>query len=236
MSLMLEAKNVTAGYSNRQVLYDVSLHVEKRERLLLIGPNGSGKSTLLKVLAGVLYPETGTVALKGKDVTKCPTDTRIRMGMGYLKQTRNTFSGLSVEENLNLSSHKQSHGVSARLNWILEIFPFLKDKLDRRAGLLSGGERQALAIGMVLMRKSDILLIDEPTAGLAPKAARMILEAIHRARESEKFSYIIVEHNLKIIQPWVSRALILNQGRIIGEEKEVSHLLDRETLEKYYFG
>jgi branched-chain amino acid transport system ATP-binding protein len=158
------------------------------------------------------------------------------MGMGYLKQTRNTFSGLSVEENLNLSSYRRGHGVSTRLDWILEIFPFLRDKLDRRAGLLSGGERQALAIGMVLMRKSDILLIDEPTAGLAPKAARMILEAIHRARESEKFSYIIVEHNLKIVQPWVSRALILNQGRIIGEEKEVLHLLNRETLEKYYFG
>ena len=236
MSLMLKAKNVTAGYGNRQVLYDVSLHVEKNERLLLIGPNGSGKSTLLKALAGELYPETGTVTLKGKDITRCPTDVRIRMGMGYLKQTRNTFSGLSVEENLNLSSYRRGHGVSARLDWILEIFPFLRDKLDRRAGLLSGGERQALAIGMVLMRESDILLIDEPTAGLAPKAARMILEAIHRARESEKFSYIIVEHNLKIIQPWVSRALILNQGRITGEEKEVSHLLDRATLEKHYFG
>ncbi|MCK5230153.1 MAG: ATP-binding cassette domain-containing protein, partial [Desulfobulbaceae bacterium] len=168
--------------------------------------------------------------------TKCRTDTRIRMGMGYLKQTRNTFSGLSVQENLNLSSRRQSYGVTARLDWILEIFPFLKDKLNRRAGLLSGGERQALAIGMVLMRKADILLIDEPTAGLAPKAALMILEAIHRARESEKFPYIIVEHNLRIVHPWVSRALILNQGRIVGEEKEISHLLDRETLEKHYFG
>jgi ABC-type branched-subunit amino acid transport system ATPase component len=97
MPLMLETKNVTAGYANRQVLHDVSLHVEKRERLLLIGPNGSGKSTLLKVLAGVLYPETGTVTLKGKAVTKCPTDTRIRMGMGYLKQTRNTFSGYRLK-------------------------------------------------------------------------------------------------------------------------------------------
>jgi branched-chain amino acid transport system ATP-binding protein len=236
MSFMLEARNITAGYGNRRVLHDVSLSAEDGERLLLIGPNGSGKSTLLKTLAGILHPEIGMVTLKGKDITKYPTDARIRMGMGYLKQTRNIFPSLSVEENLNLSNYRQCDDVNVRMDWVLEIFPFLKDKLGRRAGLLSGGERQALAIGMILMRKSDILLIDEPTAGLAPKAAGMILEAIHRARESEGFSYIIVEHNLKAVCQWVSRVLILNEGRVTGEEKEVSRLLDRGTLEKYYFG
>jgi len=232
---VLTAEGINAGYGSRQVLHDVSFTVEEGEQLLLMGPNGCGKTTLLKVLAGALRQKSGRILVYDDDLSEIPLHRRIPRGLGYLMQTRNIFPSLSVNENLHLAFW-HSHGrYGERLGWILDIFPMLRNKLDQRAGLLSGGERQALAIGMVLMRPVDLLLLDEPTAGLSPKAAADILAAIHRARQTIGFTGILVEHNLKLVQPWVSRVLVMNQGRIVADKVSPAALLDHEQLQGYYF-
>jgi len=232
---LLEATEITAGYGMRAVLHDVTLQLERGERLLLIGPNGSGKSTLLKTLAGVLHVETGNVFFRGEAINRQPTDQRMRMGMGYLRQTCNIFPSLNVEENLDISGNDHPCKTGNRLKRILRVFPDLTKKLKDRAGTLSGGQRQTLAIAMVLMRPVDLLLIDEPTAGLSPKAAAALLESIHSACEMDGFSYIMVEHNLTAIQPWISRVAAMKQGRITADVQDTSVLLDHEWLAGHYF-
>ena len=233
---MLSVQGIRASYGSQAVLHDVSLHVERSERLLLIGANGCGKTTLLKVIAGALRPEAGTVRLEGRDITRLPEDERMREGMGFLLQARNIFPSLSVEENMLLAFWNGNDKFEERRDCLLKAFPMIQNKLNRRAGLLSGGERQALAIAMTLMRPVDVLLLDEPTAGLAPKAAAVILDAIRVVQASVGFTTIMVEHNLRAVHRWVSRFVAMKHGKIVGEESDVSKLLDHQTMQRYYFG
>jgi len=234
-SALLNLSSICAGYRDRPVLHDVSLAIAKNERAALIGPNGCGKTTLLKVISGALRPTDGRVAFRDADIVHIPGHQRIGMGMGYLMQTRNIFPSLSVEENLHLSFWHGDGAFVARRDWVLGIFPMLRNRLQRRAGFLSGGERQALAIGMVLIRPVELLLLDEPTAGLSPKAAVEILEALHRAQTEERFSCIMVEHNLRLIQPWVTRVLVMQQGRVVTDCNDSGILFDPEHLQRFYF-
>lgn len=219
-----------------RLLHDVTFHINEAERLLLIGPNGCGKTTLLKILVGVLKSDFGRVLFRGQDVSSVPTHKRMQRGMGYLMQTRNVFPSLTVDENLHLSYWHEDGNFRARRDRLIAIFPMLKDRLARRAGLLSGGERQALAVCMAMMRPVDLLLVDEPTAGLSPKAAEDILRAIHEAQGAFGVASVIVEHNLRLVHHWASRVIIMKQGRIAGEEADPSALLDHDRLQKYYFG
>jgi ABC-type branched-subunit amino acid transport system ATPase component len=234
MQAVLQAEGLCAGYRDRPVLYDVSVCVAQGERIVLIGPNGCGKTTFLKTLVGVLQSTKGRVILGGADITHTSVDRRIRQGLGYLMQTNNAFPSLTVEENLRLSYWHNDGGYESRREWLLNIFPMLKDNLPRRAGLLSGGERQALAICMVLVRNVHLLLLDEPTAGLSPKAAAMILEALHRVQQETQVTSVMVEHNLKLVQPWVSRVLVMNLGRIVADGTP-DMLFDDKRLHHYYF-
>ncbi len=233
---LLSVEGVSAGYRDRPVLHEVGFSVSGGERVVLIGPNGCGKTTLLKVIAGALRPEAGSVALRGTDLAHTATHLRIQRGIGYLMQSNNIFPSLSADENLHLSFWHGNGEYAARRDWVVNVFPMLKERLKSRAGLLSGGERQALAIGMVLMRSVDLLLLDEPTAGLSPKAASDILEALHRAQQEAAFTSIMVEHNLRLVQPWISRVLVMNQGRIVADRDDPASLLDAEQLQRYYFG
>ncbi len=235
MKTRLLAQNICAGYRDRLVLQGVGMQVDHGERILLAGPNGSGKSTFLKTITGVISMKSGTLELNGEDIRSRATDWRRCNGLGYLKQNRNIFTSLSVHENLELASDNKAGGFEDRLRWALDIFPFLGRQIHSRSGLLSGGERKALAIAMILMRKTDVLLLDEPTAGLSPKAAGDILDAICRAQADEEFAMVIVEHNLGLITPMVSRAILMNQGRVLHEETEPSRLLDPKLLEQFYF-
>jgi len=235
MKPILSVKEVTAGYGDRPVLHGISLNVYPGEKLLLMGQNGSGKTTLLNVLAGVLPVIRGTVLFKGRDLWTGLGKRRGKAPLGFLMQTRNVFPSLTVEENLHLSYWRGDGEYTERREWLLSLFPMLRRLLRTRAGLLSGGERQALAISMVLIRPSDLVLFDEPTAGLSPSNSVKILEALHGAQEMAGFSAVIVEHNLKAVYRWVSRAAVMSHGRIIAEEDVPSRLLSPQVLEKYYF-
>jgi len=233
---IISASSLSAGYKERPVLHDISFSINKGEKVVLIGPNGCGKTTLLKVITGTIRSQSGDVIFQGEKLLHTATHIRILRGIGYLMQTNNIFPSLTVEENLHLSFWYGNGKFAERREWILHIFPMLKDYLKRRAGLLSGGERQALAIGMVLMRPVELLLLDEPTAGLSPKAAATILEALHTAQQESTFTSIMVEHNLRIVQPWSSRVLVMNQGRIVEDSHDPDILLDAQKLQRFYFG
>jgi ABC-type branched-subunit amino acid transport system ATPase component len=235
MHSALAVEHVNGGYRDRNILHDVSFRICAGERVLLIGPNGCGKTTLLKVLVGALDAQSGQVLFEGQDLTRAPLHLRMQAGIGYLVQTRNVFPSLSVDENLHLSYWHGDGDFLAQRDRLIDAFPMLKDRLSRRAGLLSGGERQALAVCMVMMRPVKLLFLDEPTAGLAPKAAEEILQAIHEAQDRLGCTSLTVEHNLRLVHRWVSRVLVMRQGRLVSQDVEPSALLDHDRLQEYYF-
>lgn len=234
---LIKIEGIHAGYGKRKVLFGVDMDIEAGKVTLLIGPNGSGKSTLIKVIVGILKPEKGRILYKGDDITHLLPEERVNMGMGYLRQNRNTFPALTVKENLELAGYGlDSKKVNERIDQILSYFPFLQDKLNTRAGLLSGGERQALAIGMVLMKEKEILILDEPTAGLSPIAAREILKSIERINKENMRTILIVEHNVKLLLGWVGRIIIMRNGRILKDlENQEKFVEELEEIEKAFF-
>jgi branched-chain amino acid transport system ATP-binding protein len=234
----IEVISVSAGYRGRPVLRDVSLSVVAGQRIALIGPNGCGKSTLFRVMAGVLRATAGEVHLDGSDLGAGSTDIRIRLGLGYLTQTRNVFAGLSVKENLVLAGESMDAAnfgrSTARIEKLFQLFPTLGERPDCRAGLLSGGQRQALATAMVLMRPPKALLLDEPVAGLSPVAAVSLMTAIRSLQADEGFALIVVEHRLKLVQPHVDRVLVMREGRIVDDTTDTERMLDGAWLFAHY--
>jgi ABC-type branched-subunit amino acid transport system ATPase component len=235
---ILGAENLSVKYTTELVLRGITLDISAGERLLLIGPNGSGKTTLLKAIIGLLRMETGRIYFDSQDVTASSVQSRIRRGISYLLQQRNIVPGLSVEENLTLGGYHLRRGeVEKQKEKVLNSASILKGKLKTRAGLLSGGERQALALGMVLMRNPKLLLLDEPSAGLAPRTASAIIESIEALQESFEVSAIcMVEHNLKLALQWASRIILLVQGRIVYTSDSPRTFINKpEELEKFFF-
>jgi ABC-type branched-subunit amino acid transport system ATPase component len=226
----LEICGLSAGYGGRPVLDGVSLTLAQGERLALIGPNGCGKSTLLRAVTAEVVESGGSIRHLGIEIGHMETDEIVRRGVAYLRQTRNIFTGLSVGENLDLASW--GDGVDRKA--VLASFPVLSDRERVRAGLLSGGERQALAIAMVLMRNVSLLLLDEPIAGLSPKNAAMILEGISKLQRQSGFATIVVEHRLRLIRPHVQRVVIMVRGIIQEDTTDTGILEDQARLEKHY--
>ena len=176
---MLRLKDIHASYNKREILRGASIEVRKGEITALVGPNGAGKSTLLKVISGLLKTLNGKVYLSDKDITPLPTHLRVKLGISYFLQGGSVFPHLRVCDNLELGGINLSNGrIEERTEEVLKIFPHLKDKFKSRAGLLSGGERQMLALGIVLMTRPKLLLLDEPSTGLAPKLVREILDKV----------------------------------------------------------
>ena len=233
---LLEIKNLSCGYGDRPVLNGVNLSVREGEAVLLAGPNGCGKSTFLKAVIGALPLTDGEVAFGGEPLAGKSVEERVRLGIGYLRQTDNIFPGQTVEENLMLAgmSLAKTEYATAR-NGMLELFDFLKPKLAQRAGSLSGGQRQALALAMVFMRPQRLYLLDEPTAGLSPKAAQDIMERVHRfAKDGANRAILMVEHRLDLLA-WIDRAVFLSQGRVKSETSDPRQFLDANWLAKNYF-
>lgn len=233
----VEAYAIHAGYGKKEILQGVSFSSKKGEILALIGPNGAGKSTLLKVLAGFLKPTEGSVHLYGYDVTNLPPYERVKHGLAYLIQGGKVFPSLTVQENLAMGAFTvPSENRKENLKLVVDLFPRLKELFNRRAGLLSGGERQALALGMVLMQNPKVLLLDEPSAGLSPKLVQEILEKIKKINEEWKISVLLVEQNVRGALSIAHRVIALANGKLVLETDEPEKLLAQGALEKLFLG
>ncbi len=235
METMLKLENIYAGYGKREVIKGINLSVSRGEKLLIIGPNGSGKSTLLKVIVGEVKKSKGAIFFKNEKLDGIQTYKRIRKGIAYLSQTNNIFPSLTVEDNFRLAFwDEKEEKIEDYENRMFQLFPFLRDFWKVRAGILSGGQRQALAVGMVLLKEKDLYILDEPTAGLAPLAARDILEVIKKEGSEKEKTFILVEHNLRWVQDWYDRLIVMREG-VIHSEKHSSEELSKDFLEKVYF-
>ena len=236
MSELLKIDHLSCGYGERPVLNDVSLAVREGEAVLIAGPNGCGKSTLLKATVGALPLTEGDVVFDGESLAGKSVEERVRLGLGYLRQTDNIFPGQTVEENLQLAGMLlPKTAYAAARDEMLALFDFLVPKLKQRAGSLSGGQRQALALAMVFMRPQRLYLLDEPSAGLSPKSAQDIIERIRRfAKEDSKRAIVMVEHRLDLLG-WIDRAVFLSQGRVKAETSDPRQFLDPNWLSKNYF-
>jgi branched-chain amino acid transport system ATP-binding protein/neutral amino acid transport system ATP-binding protein len=211
---LLTAEGVVAGYSAAdEILKSVDFEVEPGEIVAIIGPNGAGKSTLLKVIAGILVPSRGRVCLRGEPIHGRPPREISALGVAFVPQEQNVFPSLSVRENLEIGGYLDPRGSRARIDAILARFPLLAEKRRQAARTLSGGQRQILAMAMALMVEPVVLLLDEPSAGLAPRAAEQLFETI-AAINGEGVSIAMVEQNALEALAIARRGYILVDGRL----------------------
>lgn len=237
-SKVLSLSNLDASYGKKQVLFDATFSINKGDKVLLIGPNGAGKSTILKAITGLLPLSHGKISFLDRDISGWSTHKRIHSGIGYLLQSQNIVPSLSVEENLMISGYTtRNDHLQSRLETLLDQFNVLREKFGARAGLLSGGERQTLAITMVLLNNPKLLLLDEPTAGLSPKTASSMFDYINKLNDFVDIDAIcMVEHNLKLALQWATKAIVLVGGHVAYVTDNPEAYLDqRGELEKYYF-
>lgn len=230
----LVVEGLVAGYYGRPVLEDFSLRVSSEDRVAVVGPNGCGKSTLMRAVTAEIAKRSGRVVFYGKDITAMRTDAIARLGFGYLRQDHNVFPGLSVEDNVKLAASGVESGSFDTETYIFDTFPVLGDIRHVRAGVLSGGERQVLAVAMVLSRPIRILFLDEPVAGLSHKSAMQLLDCIFSLQRQMRFAVLMVEHRLKLIRPYVSRVIVMVRGEIVEDTAETEILEDRRRLERHY--
>lgn len=181
---MLKAKSITAGYGELDVLFDISVGVERGDLVAVIGPNGAGKSTFLRTIAGVLKPRKGSISFKNKNITGIKAEKIVRMGLSWVPQDDHVFHSLTVGENLKMGAYTQKTGYQKRLNEVCFIFPQLKKRMKQVAGSLSGGQQQMVAVGRGLMSNPELLLLDEPTSGLAPNLVQTILNKIQEINKA----------------------------------------------------
>ncbi|MDH5441258.1 MAG: ABC transporter ATP-binding protein [Candidatus Bathyarchaeota archaeon] len=218
------------------MLFDIDTKVGDKEITVLVGPNGSGKSTLLKTIMGITQVYSGKILFNGNNILGQPPHAITRLGIAYLPQVGNVFADLKVKENLVMASYILSRNeAKKRTDEVLEEFPILKGYIDRRAGTLSGGERQMLAMAMAMMRRPTIMLFDEPTASLAPKIAIEVLNKIVGLREKFGMTVVLAEQNARRALEHGDQAILLVSGRVMyeGGSKE---LLNHEELGKVYLG
>ena len=233
---MIEVHDLNAGYKRLHVLFDIDMRFEKSRINVIVGPNGSGKSTLLKSIFGLTTIYSGSIRFKGVElVGKMPHEVA-RNGIAYLPQVDNVFSDLTVAENMLMAGYTlRKEDIQKRIEEVLEIFPIIKAYWRRRAGTLSGGERQMLAMAMALLRKPEVMMLDEPTGSLAPKIAREVLEKIIELRDSFKITIILVEQSARRALEIGDKAYLMVGGRLIFEGG-CRELLEHPELAKLYLG
>ena len=233
---VLSTEKLNAGYGRFHILFDIDIDVAEREIFIIVGPNGSGKSTLLKTLFGLTKVYSGKIHYRGKDITKLPAHARAKIGLAYLPQVGNVFAELTVEENLRMAGYTlRKEEVEERTREVLEMFPFLKEKLRAKAKTLSGGQRQLLAMAMSLIRQPELLMFDEPTAGLSPLAAKEVVDKIVWLRRELGKTIILVEQNARLALEIGDRAVLLVSGRI-AYKGPARDLLEDEELGSRYLG
>jgi branched-chain amino acid transport system ATP-binding protein len=233
---MLELHNVSAGYGSFQALFDVSLEVEAGEAVAVIGPNGAGKTTLLRVISKLIGASAGEILMEGARVNDVEPHRVIELGIAHVPENRRLFPRLTVEENLRMGAYVASARAhfAERLAHVYELFPRMAERRDQLAGTLSGGEQQMCAIARGLMSKPRLLLLDEPSAGLAPVIVQRIFELVQRLR-SEGYTVLIVEQNVQQVLRVVDRAYLLEVGRIKASGR-AAELAASDEIRRAYVG
>jgi len=233
---LLEIKNLDAGYGFLQVLWDVSLSVSQGEFVALVGPNGAGKSTTLKTIAGLLSPKGGEIHFQGNSIAGLPANRVSQLGISFVSEGLNLFTGMSVYENLLLGAYTilDKKEQLAAIDFVFDLFPRLKARQGQLAGTLSGGERKMLAIGRGIMSNPSLLLVDEPSLGLAPQLALSVFEALETLRQ-RGVTILLVEQNVNTTLHITDRAYVLEQGQIALEGKS-KDLLENEHVKKAFLG
>ena len=233
---MLSLENVSAGYAGFQALFGVSLEVRAGESVAVIGPNGAGKTTLMRVISGLLQPSAGEITLSGQPLAGLPAYRIVAAGLAHVPENRRLFPQLTVEENLRIGAFIPSARarLKERLAWVYDLFPRLRERRTQLAGTLSGGEQQMCAIGRALMSHPKLLLMDEPSAGLAPLAVEQVFDLVRRIR-AEGFTVLIVEQNVQQVLELVDRAYLLEAGHI-RLSGSAAKLRSNEAIRKAYVG
>jgi ABC-type branched-subunit amino acid transport system ATPase component len=233
--MILEADKITAGYTTEvNILYDVDIRLKSGQIVSVIGPNGAGKSTLLKTIFGILKPSNGNIRLKDEDITGLKPDKVTQKGISYVPQVDNVFPSLTIQENLEMGAFIREDDYSQRLNEIYELFPVLGERKKQKAGQLSGGQRQMVAMGRALMLDPQVLLLDEPSAGLSPKLVDMIFEKIIDINKTG-VSMIIVEQNAREALKMADHGYVLAMGRNVLDDSGDA-LLANEEVGRLYLG
>ena len=231
---LLELRNVDTYYGQVHILQDVSIAIEEGELVCLLGGNASGKSTTLKTILGIVTPRNGSVHFAGHDVTKRPISNRVGLGMAIVPENRRVFGPMSVLENLEMGAYLRSGDTSEDLERVYELFPRLHERRKQKAGTLSGGEQQMLAMGRALMSRPRLLLMDEPSMGLAPVLVEQNFALIKQVHESG-VSVLMVEQNANMALSIADRGYVLATGRIALAD-EASALAANDELKRAYLG
>ncbi len=233
---VLTLKNVAARYGSFQALFDVSLEVEAGEAVAVIGPNGAGKTTLLRAISKLIEVSAGEIAMEGRRLDAVPAHRVIELGIAHVPENRRLFPKLTVEENLRIGAYTATARARfrERLSLVYGLFPRLAERRDQPAGTMSGGEQQMCAIGRGLMSGPKLLLLDEPSAGLAPVIVQQVFDLVRRIR-AEGFTVLIVEQNIQQVLKVVDRAYLLETGRI-KLSGAAAALLANDDVRRAYIG
>jgi len=233
---VLDLKSVDAGYGTFQALFGVSLEVKAGEAVGVIGPNGAGKTTLMRVISGLIRPRAGAITMQGTNVLATPPHRIVNLGIAHVPENRRLFPRLTVEENLKMGAfvrEARAH-YDERLEVVFGLFPRMKERRHQMAGTMSGGEQQMCAIGRALMSDPKLLLLDEPSAGLAPVVVQQVFDLVRRIRESG-LTVLIVEQNVQQVLHVVDRAYLLEAGTIRASGTS-AEMLASDTIKQAYLG
>ena len=233
---LLHVKNVNSGYSKTQILWDITFAVNKGEIAVLIGPNSAGKSTLLKTILGVIHPFSGSIFLEGKNITRLPPCKVVKEGISLVPERGGLFPDLTVLENLEVTAYAANNyrNLEENLSEVFELFPALETRINQKAGTLSGGEQRMLVIARTLLLKPKMLMLDEPSCGLAPRIVHSLFELIKRIN-STGITILLAEQNLQEALNIASRAILLEEGRITLEGPP-ELFFKEERVRKAYIG
>lgn len=234
---MLKIKNLNASYGDVQVLYDVNLEVREKEIVTILGSNGAGKTTLMKTICGMETKRSGEIEFEGQSLMKVPSYKLVTRGIALTPEGRHLFPELTVKENLVLGSFafRKSQEQKDTYEWILGMFPRLKERLNQYAGTMSGGEQQMCAIARALMSNPRFLMLDEPSLGLAPNIVDKVFDVVKKINREKGITIIIVEQNANIALSVADRGYVLENGliRMSGKAKD---LLESSEIQKLYLG